>query len=278
MTAPIIGLALFAAILHATWNAFLRSGADRFWTVTVMGLSIVLVSLPFAFLLPLPLAPAWPWLWFSAALQVGYSCFLVAAYRHGELGQVYPVVRGSVPLLVTLGGYLFLSELLRLPTLVGVGLIAGGIMTLAFGKTRAAPASLLFAVITGLFVATYATVDAIGVRVAGHAIAYAIWINILYGSLMVLTFLVARRRLSIDPLVRDTWKAFGGGIVSLLAYGSVISAFALGPAGPITALRETSVIFAALIGWLFLGEGLSVRRLLACIIVAAGAICIGYAR
>lgn len=277
MTAPVIGLALFAAVLHATWNAFLRSGADRLWTVSVMSLSMVVVALPLALVLPLPLAPAWPWLLLSSMLQVGYSCFLVAAYRHGELGQVYPVVRGSVPLLVTLGGYLFLSERLQPSTLAGVGLIAGGIMTLAIGKAGASPASLFFALITGLFVAAYATVDAIGVRVAGHAIAYATWINILYGSLMVLTFLAIRRGLSIDPRAPDTWKAIGGGMVSLLAYGAVVMAFALGPAGPITALRETSVIFAAMIGGLFLGESLSARRLLACIVVAVGAICISFA-
>lgn len=278
MTAPVAALALFAAILHAAWNAFLRSGADRLWTVTVMSLSMVVVALPFAVILPLPLLAAWPWLLVSSVLQVGYSYFLVMAYRHGELGQVYPVVRGSVPLLVTLGGYLFLSERLQPVTLVGIGLIAAGIMALAVGKARASLASLAFAALTGLFIAAYATIDAKGVRVAGHAGSYATWIYILYGSLMVLVFVSVRGKLSLDLRASDTWKAAGGGMVSLLAYGAVVAAFALGPAGPIAALRETSVIFAATIGWLFLGETMSTRRLLACIVVAAGAICVGYAQ
>lgn len=278
MTASVVALALFAAILHAAWNAFLRSGTDRFRTITLMSLSMVAVALPVAFVMPLPPAAAWPWLVGSSLLQVGYSCFLVVAYRHGDLGQIYPVVRGSVPVLVTLGGYLFLSQRLELTQLAGVGLIACGIMGLAIGKSRASAASLLCAVLAALFIAAYATVDARGVRVAGHAGSYAAWIFILYGSLMGLTFLASRGRLAVDPFAADTWKAIGGGMVSLLAYGAIVAALALGPAGPVTALRETSVIFAALIGSTFLGEALTRRRLLACIAVAAGAVCVGCVR
>ncbi|MET3583301.1 drug/metabolite transporter (DMT)-like permease [Mesorhizobium robiniae] len=110
MSAVVVGLAIFAATLHATWNAFLRNGADRLWTVTVMSISSTVLALPFIFILPLPAADAWPYIALSAALQVGYSVFLVAAYRYGELGQVYPIVRGTVPLLVTLGGFLLAGE------------------------------------------------------------------------------------------------------------------------------------------------------------------------
>jgi drug/metabolite transporter (DMT)-like permease len=274
VTAPVVALALFAAILHATWNAFLRSGADRLWTVTLMSLSMMIVAAPFAFFLPLPPVGAWPWLLLSSVLQVGYSVFLVAAYRHGELGQVYPVMRGSVPLLVTLGGFLFMSEHPGMKSLIGICLIAAGIMSLALGKGRASVGSLGFALATSLFIASYATVDAIGVRTTGDARVYALWIYLLYGGLMVLSYVAIRGRLSFGLHSPETWKAFGGGMVSLLAYGAVIAAFALGPVGPITALRETSVVFAALIGWLFLGEALTARRILACVVVAAGAILI----
>lgn len=274
MTAPVVALALSAAILHATWNAFLRSGADRLWTVTVMGLSMMIIAAPFAFFLPLPPIAAWPWLLVSSVLQVGYSVFLVAAYRQGELGQVYPVVRGSVPLLVTLGGFLFMSEHPATKSLIGICLIAAGIISLALGKGHASARSLGFALATGLCIASYATVDTIGVRTTGDARVYALWIYLLYGGLMVLSYMVIRGRLSLDLHSPETWMAFGGGMVSLLAYGAVIAAFALGPAGPITALRETSVVFAALIGWLFLGEALTARRILACVVVAAGAILI----
>lgn len=275
MSTAVIGLALFAAVLHATWNAFLRSGADRLWTVTVMSLAMALIAIPFAAVFPLPSSGAWPYLILSSCLQVGYSVFLVSAYRHGELGQVYPIVRGSVPLLVTLGGLVFAGEHLTLPAMVGVVLIALGIMSLSLGRTRASTPSILFALLTGLFIASYATVDAIGVRILGNASTYAIWIFLIYGVLMTATFVAMRGKLTLDPRSPETWKAIGGGMVSLIAYGAVIAAFAIGPAGPVTALRETSVVFAVLLGRAFLGEALTLRRVTACAIVALGAVGLG---
>ncbi len=276
MTIGVISLALFAAILHAAWNAFLRNGADRLWTVTVMSFSSTVVALPFVFIYPMPASSAWLYVVLSAILQVGYSVFLVAAYRHGELGQVYPIVRGTVPLLVTLGGFLLADQRLGTYGMAGVVLVAAGIMSLSLGKGRAATYSILFALATGAIIAGYATVDAIGVRQAGHSGAYTAWVLVLYGALLPATFIFMRGKLTVDFRSPETQKALVGGIVALIAYGAVVAAFAVGPAGPITALRETSVVFAALIGWLLLGEVLTLRRVVACAIVALGAICLIY--
>lgn len=276
MSATVIGLALFAAILHATWNAFLRNGADRLWTVTVMSFSSTIVAIPFAIIYPLPAPSAWLYIVLSAFLQVAYSVFLVAAYRSGELGQVYPIVRGTVPLLVTVGGFLLAGDRLTSYQTIGVVLVAIGIMSLSLGKGRAAASSILFALATGAIIASYATVDAIGVRATGHTGAYTAWVLVFYGALLPATFLLFRRKLSVDFRSPETLKALAGGIVALIAYAAVVAAFALGPAGPITALRETSVAFAALIGWLCLGETLTPRRIAACAVVALGAICLGY--
>ncbi|MGE3968329.1 MAG: EamA family transporter [Dongiaceae bacterium] len=276
MSALVVGLALFAAILHAAWNAFLRNGADRLWTVTVMSFSSTVLALPFIFVFPLPTASAWPYVALSAALQVGYSVFLVAAYRYGELGQVYPIVRGTVPLLVTLGGYLLAGERLGAYQMAGVALVAVGIMSLSLGKSRASTSSILFALATGAIIASYATVDAVGVRLAGHSGAYTAWVLVLYGSLLPVTFMLMRGKLAVNVRSPEMWKALGGGLFAMIAYGVVVAAFALGPAGPIAALRETSVVFAVLIGWLFLGETLTARRIMACGTVAIGAICLGY--
>jgi len=276
MSTAVVGLALFAAILHATWNAFLRTGADRLWTVTIMSLSGTIAALPFLFVYPLPAGSAWFYIALSACLQVGYSVFLVAAYRNGELGQVYPIVRGTVPLLVTLGGFLLAGDRLGSYQVAGVVLVAAGIMSLSLGKGRAPTSSILFALATGAIIAAYATVDAIGVRQAGHAGAYTAWVVVTYGALLPITFILIRGKLAIDIRSPETLKALGGGVVALIAYGAIIAAFALGPAGPITALRETSVVFATLIGWLFLAETLTPRRVLACIVVVIGAICLGY--
>ena len=133
MSGVVVGLALFAAILHASWNAFLRNGADRLWTVTVMSFASTVLAVPFVLVHPLPASPAWVFIALSAVLQVGYTVFLVAAYRDGELGQIYPVVRGTAPLLVTLGN-VAAGEHLGPNQLIGVALVATGIMSLAFGK------------------------------------------------------------------------------------------------------------------------------------------------
>ncbi|MCF3642689.1 EamA family transporter, partial [Rhizobium sp. TRM95111] len=132
----------------------------------------------------------------------------------------------------------------------------------------------LFALATGMIIASYVTVDAVGVRRAGHAGAYTAWVLLFYGLLMPATFVTLRGRLRVDMRARETRAALAGGVVVLLAYGSVVMAFAFGPVGPITALRETSVIFAVVIGRLFLGEALTPRRIVACLVVAAGAVCL----
>ena len=276
MSATVIGLALFVAILHASWNAFLRTGSDRLWTVTVMSFSATVAAIPLALFHPLPVPSAWPYIVLSACLQVGYSLFLVAAYRYGELGQVYPIVRGSVPLLVTLGGFALAGERLSTLQTLGVVLAALGIMSLSLGKGRAATTSILYALATGAIIAAYATVDAVGVRSAGSSGAYTAWVLLVYGMLLPVTFIICRGKLTVDLRSPDALKALGGGIFALIAYGAVVAAFALGPAGPITAIRETSVVFAVLIGRLFLGETLTPKRIAACGVVALGAICLGY--
>ncbi|TIT70092.1 MAG: EamA family transporter [Mesorhizobium sp.] len=256
MSPLVIGLALFAAVLHASWNAFLRTGADRLWTVTVMSFSSTALAFPLAIFNGFPATSAWPYIGLSACLQVGYSVFLVAAYRYGELGQVYPIVRGSVPPLVTLGGFLLAGQHLTAPETVGVALVGGGIMALSLGRGRASTTSILYALATGAIIAAYAMVDAIGVRAAGNVGAYTAWVLLAYGLLLPSTFVAFRGRLAVDARAPETWKALCGGLFALLAYGVVVAAFALGPAGPITAIRETSVVFAAFI--------------------ALGAICLGF--
>jgi len=275
MSTSVVLLALFAAVLHASWNAFLRSGADRFWMMTVMNLAITVAAIPVVVIFPVPVADAWPYIIGSSLFQVAYGLLLVAAYRHGELGQVYPIIRGSAPLLVTVGSFFLMGEVLQPLAMLGVLCIVLGIMTLALGNTRASGTSMLFALATGVAIAGYSTFDAIGIRVAGERVAYIAWVFILPGILLSAAYMAIRGPLHIDIRSPETRKAIGGGLVSLLSYGTVLVAYSLAPAGPVSALRETSVVFAALIGWKFLGERLTPRRILACIVVAAGAILIG---
>src|SRR5258708_7087330 len=172
MSSAVILLVLCAAVLHATWNAVLRSGADRLWSITVMTTASSLAALPATLLLPLPAAASWPYILLSAGLHVGYNLFLVRAYRHGELIQVYPIARGSSPLLVTLGAAIFAGERLSLLALSGIVLVSLGIISLARGRGSARPMSLATALATGGFIACYTVTDGIGARLAGHPQAY----------------------------------------------------------------------------------------------------------
>ncbi|MCL6709256.1 DMT family transporter [Pseudomonas sp. R2.Fl] len=276
MSTVAVMLALVAAILHASWNAFLRTGADRLWSITVMSLAGSVIALPFILYFPLPGSRTWPFILASSVLQVGYSHFLVAAYRHGELGQVYPIVRGAVPLLVSAGGFLLFGEVLGPWQSIGVALVAAGIMSLSLGKGRAVTSSLAFAFATALIIACYSTVDSKGVRQVPNPTAYAMWVLFIYGLLLAVSYVIARRGLRIDFASSLTWKTVGGGIVAMAAYGLVVVAYSFAPAGLVTAVRETSVVFAALIGTLFLGERLTPKRLISCVIVAAGAIFVSF--
>jgi drug/metabolite transporter (DMT)-like permease len=276
VNAAVVGLSLSAAVLHAIWNALLRSGGDRLWSITVMSFAATAAAVPAALLLPAPSPGCWSYIAISAVLQVAYSIFLAYAYRHGELGQVYPVIRGSVPLLVTLGGFLLASQGLSGAGLLGVFMVSAGITSLAFGKDRISTKGLLLASATALCVACYVVADGIGVRLAGNAQSYTAWIFLTYGALLPMASLLLRGQSTVDVRQGDTVKAMAGGVLSIVSYGATIAALSLGKLGPVSALRETSVVFSVLLGRLLLGEPLTRRRLVTCTVVAIGAACIGY--
>lgn len=272
----VIGLTLSAAVFHAIWNALLRSGGDRLWSVTVMSFVTTAAAIPAALLLPAPLSGCWSYIAISAVLQVAYAIFLAYAYRHGELSQIYPVIRGSVPLLVALGGFLLVSQRLSRPGLLGIFMVSAGIASLALGKDRISTRGLVLALATALFVACYVVADGIGVRLAGNAQSYTAWIFLTYGVLLPPASLWLRRGPTISVRYGETATAMAGGALSIVSYGAMVAALSLGKLGPVSALRETSVIFSMLIGRLLLGEPLTRRRIIACTVVAFGAACIGY--
>jgi drug/metabolite transporter (DMT)-like permease len=274
MTPSVVALVLCAAVLHAAWNAMLRGGSDRLWAMTVMSFATTAIAIPVAALLPLPNPGSWPYIGLSTALQLGYSHFLVRAYRDGDFGQVYPIARGVAPLLVTLGAAVFAGEQLGRVSLIGIALVSLGIVSLARARSKASPASIAAALATGCSIASYTVSDGIGSRLSGDPLAYAAWIFVLYGIAMPLTTLAVRGRMTIRLRDPETLKAASGGIISLMAYSAVVWAVSLSPMGPVSALRETSVVFAAVIGRAFLNEALTASRLGACLVIAIGAICL----
>ncbi|QJW96498.1 DMT family transporter [Frigoriglobus tundricola] len=277
MSPWVTGLVLFSAVLHASWNALLKGGSDRLHSVTVMAVAASLVSAVWAAFLPAPLAESWSYIGLSVALHVAYNLLLVAAYRHGDLGVTYPVARGSSPLLVAAGAAILAGERPDALALVGIALVCGGILGLA-REHRRGPRSRVIApaVLTGVTIAAYTVVDGLGSRVSGDAGAYAAWLFLATGPAMLPVWAWQRR--VPGGLVRldaGTLRSAAGGVVSLAAYAIVIWAASISPMGPVSALRESSVVVAAVLGWLFLGEPLKWWRLVACLVVATGAACLG---
>lgn len=276
MTFGISAIVLLAAVMHASWNAMLRAGSDRFWSMTVMCIAIAFVCALAALVAPMPAQASWAYAICSALLHVGYNLFLVRTYRRGDLGQTYPISRGSSPLLVTLGAAAFAGELPDPISMLGVVLVCAGILSLAFQGRRFGIESLPYALGTGCFIGAYSVVDGIGVRLSGTAFGYTAWMCLMWGVMATAVYVAARGSRSLVKGFNETWPAVVGGMVSLLAYGIVIFAMSVSPMGPVSALRETSVVFAALIGRTFLREQLSPYRITACVIVALGAMCIGH--
>jgi drug/metabolite transporter (DMT)-like permease len=275
MSTLVLVLVLCAALLHASWNALLKSSADPLASLAVMTIGAGLGALPLIIYLPLPLAASWPYIAMSAVLHTGYNLFLIRAYRIGDFSQSYPIARGSSPLLVTLGAALFVGEQMSLMTLLGVILISVGIISLAHVKNRTNLAGPIAAFTTGAFIAAYTITDGMGARAAGDALSYCGWLFVLDSIPLLLIYLYRHRRLPVTMTAAQVWTALGGGTMSLLAYGIVIWAVTLAPMGTVSALRETSVLFAALIAWLFLGEKLSARRIGSCLLITVGAIVLG---
>lgn len=270
---------LFAALLHASWNALLHGNDDRFLSMTWMSVAIAAVATCVVLAVPAPAAAAWPYLAASGLVHNVYNVSLVRSYRRNDLAQAYPIARGSSPLLVTLGAALFAHEAISGVHILGIAMISGGIITLALQGRHVSRAGVLAALTTGATIAVYTVIDGIGVRVSGgEAIGYTAWMFMFYWLMPVL-FVATRGLAALRTPLREQPLAIGssliGGLVSIAAYGIVIWALQSGAMGAVSALRETSVVFAVLIGRVYLREAVSGKRWLACVIVAAGAVCLG---
>ncbi len=264
---------LVAALLHAVWNALVKSGGDRVLVLAAVNAAGAVVALPVVLFSDFPAAASWPWLLLSALLHCGYYFFLIRAYGVGDLAHVYPLARGSAPLLVTAGAALLAGEYLPPLAVLGVGIASAGIVSLAFEggpPWRRDARALWFALATSLFIGGYTVVDGTGVRLAQGALGYIGWLFLIDGVPLAVYALWTRAGVIRPFLRRERWRCLGGGLASMLAYGLVIWAMSLGAMGMVSALRETSVLFAVLIGVFLLGEHLTARRIGAAIAVCAG--------
>lgn len=273
MSLGVFAALLAAALLHAGWNAVVKVGLDRFSSVLLLGLvqgGIALLLLP---LFGLPPAAAWLWVAGSAALHSGYKIFLIRAYSHGDLSQVYPLARGTAPMIVAIVGALFLGETPSLVRVVAILAIAGGIMRMAGGGRqgeRLSRTALLWALGTAGFTASYTLADGVGARIAGEASAFTLAMFVLDGLFMLGFGLVARGGKAVAALAPAWRSGIAAGAMSLGSYWIAISAFTQAPLAMVAALRETSVLFAMLIAFLLLGERIAPRRWAAAGLILAG--------
>lgn len=275
MTPIVLACVMCAASLHAGWNAVLRGGSDRLWSMTLMMVAVAGVSAVAMTVLPWPNAASWPYVIASALIHTGYNLSLVWTYRSGDLGQTYPISRGSSPVLVTLGAAVFAHETIGVVAIAGVALVSGGILSLAIQGGRVRADFLPAALTTGVLIAAYTVVDGIGVRLAGNSLSYATSMFLLWSLTMPPIYWAMRGTPPVYTRLQ-TAMALCGGLVSILAYGIVIWAMQHDAMAAVSALRETSVVYAAIIGWLVLGEKLSPRRIASCVAVAVGAACLAW--
>jgi drug/metabolite transporter (DMT)-like permease len=268
-------LVLSAAFLHASWNALLRGGADRSQSMLIMNVTVGIAGLMMMAVAGLPSAASAAYVVASGLIHLVYNALLVRIYRSGDLGETYPVARGSSPALVTLGASVFAGEWTGIVAAIGIGLVCAGIFMLATAKGRLHAMNLPWALATGFSIATYTVVDGIGVRVSGNWIAYTGGMFAFFLA-VPLWYLIRRDRVLFAMRPVELGKAAAGGLISLAAYGAIIWAMQASPMGAVSALRETSVVFAALLGAIFLNEKLTLQRTIACCIIAAGAAGLGW--
>jgi drug/metabolite transporter (DMT)-like permease len=265
---PVTLAVLGAALLHAGWNALLKSSADKQLDTVAISVGAGIVGLAVAVWLPWPAESSWPWLAASAAVHILYFVFLAGAYRWGELSYAYPIMRGGGPVIVALAGAAVFDEVLRPVPAIGVVLVCAGIVAFASGK--ADRRATLFAVANAVVIAAYTLIDAKGARASGSPIAYTMWFFVANG-IAIFVYGGLRRGAEVPRyLVRNWHRIVIGAVLTTGSYAVALWAMTRAPVALVAVLRETSVIFAALFGALFLGEKFTRRRL-----VATGAVLTG---
>lgn len=265
---------LAAALAHAGWNAMIKSSKDPLLDMTLITFLAGVAVLPFLPFVAPPARESWPYLAGSIVLHIGYYFAVVGAYRTGDLSHGYPIMRGLAPLLTSVCAIAWLGETPQPLTWLGILLISGGVLSLGLAgfHWRDSRRSTQWALANAVIIAAYTLADAAGIRASGSPVGYVLWLFVLDALPFPLIILLARRR-ELIPYARQFWlRGFVGGVLSAGAYGVALWAMTRAPVAAVAALRETSVIFAALIGAWLLKEGHVRRRIVGAAVVAAGVI------
>jgi drug/metabolite transporter (DMT)-like permease len=281
MSPSVLGWVLLAALCHATWNAYVKASDDRLAglvSINLIGAVSGLLMMPFV---SSPDAAGWMLLAVSVPVHILYKFLLAVAYGRGELTQIYPVVRGVAPLTVWVIALVLLGERMTFAEVVGMVLICAGIFVLAMEHGRLVQTSwrlVLIAILTGMTIAVYTTIDGLGARHGATPFSFAAWLFFLDGALFTAAVHYWRGP-KLWTTMRLSWPiGLISGLVAVGSYGVFIWALSLGAMGTVAALRETSVLFAALIGVLVLRERLGQLRVVAAACITLGIVLIVHAR
>jgi drug/metabolite transporter (DMT)-like permease len=274
LTADVFIAVLAAAFMHAGWNALIKVRLDPFLSISLMSLGMGAISLACLPFLAVPAGWTWLWIGLSVVFHTGYKLFLVRAYRIGDLGQVYPLARGTAPLLTALGSAVLIGEVVSATTGIAIAVLCLGILLMSLrGAGTAAKlgrATVFYALGTSGFIALYTLVDGVGGRSAPSASSYTAWLFVLDGLTMGLVCVAVRGRTAVQAMVPAWRTGLGTGALSLGAYWIVIWAMIQAPIAAVAALRESSILFALVLSTLMLKERLTAWRITAAVLILAG--------
>jgi drug/metabolite transporter (DMT)-like permease len=265
-------LLLFASLLHASWHSLVKYGADQVAVLAGMGLvatAVAVCVLPF---LSVPPFHVWPVIAAAVALHVGYKFALARSYTFGDLGQAYPLARGFVPIFSTLIAYVFLAQAPSVNQLTGIALVSTGLIWMSGHALRRGvdPRMFLAAMAAGCTVAGYSVIDAYGTRLTGDWASFTAWLIVAdSGTFMVLIYGMRGQRLLIE-LWQIRLRVLFSGALGLVSFSVFIWALSRSPVGPVSALRESSVLFATIIGLVLYRESKSPQKLAAAALIAGG--------
>ncbi len=272
MSVPVFLAVMLAALLHASWNALIKLGTSKLAGMVILTLVQGGLGLAVALTRPWPAAEVWPWVAASALCHAGYNTFLAVAYEHGDLSRVYPIARGAAPLAVLLASGLFLSDAIAPMSVLGILVLGAGIFGMARGALGSGESRRLIPYALGASAGTagYTLVDGLGARVSGDPVAFVGWLFAASALLFAPITLWWRG----PGLLRVSARVWGQGALAALAsygaYGIAVWAMTLAPIALVSALRETSILFAVLIGWSLFGDRVDRGKLVSAALIVSG--------
>ncbi len=273
MELPVLALVLLAALSHAAWNAWLKKSSPDFVGLAAISIGWLIFGVIGLLFVGPPAPTHWPYLLLTTAVHTAYAALLVSAYRHGELSLVYPIARGTGPVIVALTAPLLLHEQLENPDLVAIALIVAGILAIGLAGAGAGLRdrhAVLLSLATGVAIALFTLIYAAGARSGPSPHTYSAWLFVLTAFAQLAVTGLVHRKATLTLLRPRLPRGVLVGILSAVAYSIVLWAMTVAPAALVAAVRETSILFAALIGWCFLGEKITTLRWIGVVLTLFG--------